>query len=1045
MRVSKLILTKGIDITSASEQVVADIAPFVSCFEEDQIIIVPDRYSLITEKLVFDKLALDSTLNIKVMGINRFASLILQKQNAMPKSMSNNSALIALGKAVYEEKDNFKFFPKSNIDVSFLQQIKNTIAQLKTSEVTPEKLEKLADDKIHDIYLIYKNYEEKQKTGVDLADFLDVFIQNIEKADFENTRIYFAFFDSMTSQGLNIVNLLLKKTKSVEFALASPQPQQKNKFIYDTALENNLKNLAREANIEIEEKNVTSSNFVSNFISNNIYLSNPQNINLKNFASFWECSTADAQFEAVAREIKSHVVLGGRYSDCVVGVSALDENYCAIKRIFEDYEIPCFFDVDLALAQTKPIEFLNLVFEFVEEKDMSILYDIISNIYSNLDGCERGKICEFLDKYKLVDQDLDLHKLENEDDEKTYEKIKNILNVITPHFIDKNGYVLGGDFVEFLRNIFDAFDMRKTTQKMHNYHLENGNLEKQKIYEKINEKIEDIFNVFEEETKNEKLAFSEFVVLLNNVFEGTKLSVVPLGVDQVFVGDVSKSFFESGKIFFLCGANQDKMPDFQKDVGLISDKDIARFSGKVKIDPTIRTINLRKRLKLCSVLSIPKQKLFVSWVALGDDGKKLTESTFVLGLVKMFAENVQKIGFAGEIQSEDFAKQISNSKRAKQQLVSYLQNPNIKDEIYFNSLFDILKKSNPTFDSLISQIGAQNNVPNLTKNELFFANQKFSVSALETYAKCPFMFFLRYGLGVEEKRPLDLDEATIGNIIHKCLEQYFSTRATDVDAFVDSFFKQISTNEKYSIFFAYKKYASILNSIKRECKQTIRDIICEQDNSNFKIGQVESYVGGKNVLFEFGGRKIAFGGIVDRIDRYNNKVIVVDYKTGKAEHEIEDIIFGNKIQIFVYLKTLEETRGVEAVGALYYPISAKRKKKNQKTFLGFLVEDELDAFDKTLRQEGCSKALGVKLKKDGTLSSNKTVISRQEFSNLMNIAKSVMEQNLKNISEGFISPSPLNTGKLPCEYCKFLGICKFDSDGGNKYRMLRKVEKQENE
>ena len=325
------------------------------------------------------------------------------------------------------------------------------------------------------------------------------------------------------------------------------------------------------------------------------------------------------------------------------------------------------------------------------------------------------------------------------------------------------------------------------------------------------------------------------------------------------------------------------------------------------------------------------------------------------------------------------------------------------------------------------------------------ANQKFSVSALETYAKCPFMFFLRYGLGVEEKRPLDLDEATIGNIIHKCLEQYFSTRATDVDTFADSFFKEISTSEKYSIFFAYKKYASILNSIKRECQQTIRDIICEQENSNFKIGQVESYVGGKNVLFEFGDRKIAFGGIVDRIDRCNNKVIVVDYKTGKAEHEIEDIIFGNKIQIFVYLKTLEETQGVEAVGALYYPISAKRKKKNQKTFLGFLVEDELDAFDKTLRKEGCSKVLGLKLDKNGNPQTNKSVISKQQISNLMNIAKSVMEQNLKNISDGFISPSPLNTGKLPCEYCQFLGICQFDFDGGNKYRLRRKPTNQENE
>lgn len=1033
---SRLILTKGIDITSASEQVVADIAPFVSCFEEDQIIIVPDRYSLITEKLVFEKLGISSTLSIKVMGINRFASLILQKQNAMPKSMSNNGALIALGKAVYEEKDNFNFFPKSNIDVSFLQQIKNTISQLKTSEVTPEQLEKLADDKIHDIYLIYKNYEEKQKTGVDLADFLDVFIQNIEKADFENTRIYFAFFDSMTSQGLSIVNLLLKKAKSVEFALACPQPQQKNKFIYDTSLEGNLKNLVREAGVEIEEKIVTSSNFVSNFISNNIYLSNPQNINIKNFANFWECSTADAQFEAVAREIKSHVVFGGRYSDYVVGVSALDQNYCVMKRIFEDYEIPCFFDVDITLAQTKPIEFLNLVFEFFEEKDMSILYDIISNIYANLDGCERSEICEFLDKYGLVDQDLDLHKLENENDEKTYEKIKNILNIITPHFIDKNGCVLGGDFVGFLRNIFDAFDMQKTTQKMHDYHLENGDLENQKIYEKINEKIEDIFNVFEEETKDEKLAFSEFVVLLNNVFESTKLSVVPLGVDQVFVGDVSKSFFENGKIFFLCGANQDKMPDFQKDVGLISDKDIARFSGKVKIDPTIRTINLRKRLKLCSVLSIPKQKLFVSWVALGDDGKKLTESTFVLGLVKMFAENVQKIGFAGDIQSEDFAKQISNSKRAKRQLINYLLSPNIQSAENYNSLFYLLSKNDSKIEQIVSQINRKNTIKNLSNSDVLLKKKRFSVSGLETYAKCPFKYYVEKGLGITEKRPIDLDPILTGNIVHFVLEKYFSAKQTkDPERFVEFAFGELSKKTEYAVLFGHKKFKYGLDRLKKECVKTIKDIVANQSVSKFKTSNLEFVVRGDGFDEEL--TDLAFFGVVDRIDRLDDKAIVIDYKTGKVDRSSKNFYYGNKIQIFVYCRALEKFCGLKTVGAFYAPISNKKLKKK---YEGYLLEGELENFDPDYSVDGGVLGLNLTSKKQPKKTKNFVLVNENNFENRKNYAVEIMKTNLRNIKAGFINCSPQRDGiNQTCDNCKFLGVCQFDMNGANRPRIIKSV------
>lgn len=1041
---NKLILTKGVDITCASEQVILDIAPYMHCLDEEQIIIVPDRYSLITEKLVFEKLNISSTLNIRVMGINRFASLILQEQNISTSSMSSNKELLCLGRAVFEEKNNFAYFPKDGIDVSFLQQMKNTISQLKTSLVTAAALEPLVEknDKLHDIYLIYKNYEEKQKQGVDLADFLNVFIENCGGEFLSNSRVYFAFFDSMTSQGLKIVETLLGKVKSVEFALAHPLDNQKNKFVYDTELCRNLIALAREKGIEVEEKCATSSNYISNLIAKNVYLSNPQQFEVGDFASFWECSGEQEQFEAVAREIKSHVVLGGRYYDCALATSDLQGNYPLIKRVFEEYEIPCFFDIDKTLGDTKLVEFLDLVFRYENERDPQILFDIFSNIYVG-QNLLKDEIFEFIQKYSLVDQDLKLHKFECENDQKIYDEIHNILKIIKFDEIDKNGHVFGSDFIKKIHNILNVFDAQKTTQNICEYYSKKGDLENQKIYEKLFEKVQDVLNVFEEECQNEKMAFSELVTLLDNVFLSTKLSLTPLGVDVVFVGDTSKSFFESGKIFFLCGANQDRMPDFQKDIGLISDKDIARFCGSVKINPTIRTINLRKRMKLCSILSIPKQKLVVSWIALEKDGKKLVESTFVLGLLKMFGKTQQKVGFAGSV-SEDFAKTISNFSRGREKLISYLQAPKYSNEIYYNSLFSVLKKRDKNIERYLTDLNKKNIVPNLKNKSLFFANGRFSVSALETYAKCPFMFYAKYGLGLKEIRPINLDEATVGDIVHLCLEKYFSQKTLgDVNEFVEKIFEDISKSEQYQIFFAYKKFASVLSSLKRECKKAINDILEEQKSSNFKIDCVEKRVGGK-IVFDFCGRKIAFGGIVDRIDKCGDKVVVIDYKTGKTEHSVQDIIFGNKIQIFIYLKALEN-EGLTPVGALYYPISAKRK-KSTKTFEGFFVGQEVENFDTTFKDVGMSKTLGVRLNKDGSFSTrSKTIYSKSDFDDLMNTAQSVMEQNLKNIASGYISPSPIKTNQLPCAFCKYFGICKSDQTCGNSYRLQRKPASYEKE
>jgi CRISPR/Cas system-associated exonuclease Cas4 (RecB family) len=50
---------------------------------------------------------------------------------------------------------------------------------------------------------------------------------------------------------------------------------------------------------------------------------------------------------------------------------------------------------------------------------------------------------------------------------------------------------------------------------------------------------------------------------------------------------------------------------------------------------------------------------------------------------------------------------------------------------------------------------------------------KISVSKLEKYAQCPYLYYLTYILGLKERRGHDTDQLDLGNIIHSVLEKAF--------------------------------------------------------------------------------------------------------------------------------------------------------------------------------------------------------------------------------------------------------------------------------
>ena len=73
---NEIVLVKGNSLENISKKVISLIP---NDLNQENIIVVPDRYSLIVESMLFDVLNISATFNIKVMGINKLAKSIIKE------------------------------------------------------------------------------------------------------------------------------------------------------------------------------------------------------------------------------------------------------------------------------------------------------------------------------------------------------------------------------------------------------------------------------------------------------------------------------------------------------------------------------------------------------------------------------------------------------------------------------------------------------------------------------------------------------------------------------------------------------------------------------------------------------------------------------------------------------------------------------------------------------------------------------------------------------------------------------------------------------
>ncbi|GAA0878251.1 PD-(D/E)XK nuclease family protein [Algoriphagus jejuensis] len=184
--------------------------------------------------------------------------------------------------------------------------------------------------------------------------------------------------------------------------------------------------------------------------------------------------------------------------------------------------------------------------------------------------------------------------------------------------------------------------------------------------------------------------------------------------------------------------------------------------------------------------------------------------------------------------------------------------------------------------------------------------KSFSASALNMYLDCRLRFYFRYLAGLKEKEEVvtGIDPSTFGTILHGAVENLYKVeqgktfRLVDtheierlkpqipaaVDASIRAFYKQDKEEEALEL----SGQLEIARAIFIKYLRAILDY--DQLNGDFEIiGTEEDYPSGIWVETTEGRVEVALGGVIDRLDRKDGMVRLIDYKTGKDTKKLKSI------------------------------------------------------------------------------------------------------------------------------------------------------------
>lgn len=245
----------------------------------------------------------------------------------------------------------------------------------------------------------------------------------------------------------------------------------------------------------------------------------------------------------------------------------------------------------------------------------------------------------------------------------------------------------------------------------------------------------------------------------------------------------------------------------------------------------------------------------------------------------------------------------------------------------------------------------------------------------------------------------------------------------------------------------------------------------------FEINLRDEKVGNTLILPFGNGKKLSFGGIIDRADvctvNDSKYVRIVDYKSSKKEIDEFTLSCGINMQMLLYLFAITQENGMfsdcRPAGVLYSPVnisSIKADDSRNDTENLSLIDSSLKTSGLVLGDKDVLEAMEhdvtgryipAKLNKTNEIDSRSSCLAPEAFDALKEYSYRKLTEMAESVYSGDADAAPLIFGSKssPCEYCDYINICgnspmvkfrdAYTADVSEAERILENKVKEDNE
>ena len=1049
------------------------------------LMLVPEQYSFETEKAMLHLCGQMRANSIEVYSFTRLAEAVFRVEGGVAgRRLSDGGRRVLMSCALAACEDQLELYKSAAQNGRVTDLMLTAVNEMKLCGITPQQLSETAaalsgrglGKKLSEIALLYGTFEALVAASyLDSRDDLTRLASALEVSEFfRGYTVAVDSFEGFTAQELAVLTQIMRKADSVTISLCTDGLEQGESGLFALVdrTRRRLTRAALEVGCEVKPPIVLTG--APRFHNENLklieaqlfcaqeLLTSPDHDGVEVFEARDVYEEAEFAASTICRLIAEH---GWRYRDFSIICRKPEQYFGSLDVALQKRGVPCFVSQPVQVDAEPVARFVLSAFEALLSGFATD--DLLELLKTGVSGFTAQEISDLENyaflwrlsgsgwKEEWVRHPRGFGQEMTEQDEAELTRLNALRRrLITPllAFAAATKDASGEQISEAVFRLLVDFSLEETLPEYCKALEAAGDdalaARQVRVWELLMELLDQFYSIL----GDRKITRERYYNLLKEVLAKEDLSEIPQTIDEVLFGTAEQVRQSSPKAVFLLGASQGDFPLIPRSSGVFSDTERRTLIElQLPLGDPLEQKTIEERYLAYSVACGASEKLYVSWPRTAGAEEK-EPSELVLGLLSIFP-TMQPLR---DLPDEYFC---SSREAAFSRMAARFTEQSGEAgalRALFEGETDYVGRI-AALERVAGQRPAQIEDQALAK-QLFLGERAFlSPTQIETYHSCPFKYYCRYGLGAKERRPAEVDAMQYGTLMHYLFEKIFDpsgkagglSESDLADEIKRLIYQYAEENMGGFTLLSGREQYRLDRLAQAACKLTLH-VRQELAQSKFTPKHFELHLG-EDPAFpplqveDGAGNLITVGGTVDRADIYADEhgkeyVRVIDYKTGKKQFDLSDVLYGLNMQMLIYLAALIESGQQLPAGILYVPaaepsVSAERGDNAEKIqsaadkqmrMNGLVLSD--DEIIRAMEAGAAGKFIPVSIKKNGSLGGASSALNEEELRRVLLHSKRLIATMGQKLHEGRVEADPTMVNQNACKFCPYGAVCGREFD-----------------